>query len=75
MKNGQPKIEKGIPVPGFGRGTYTFLTKMTPGDSMFFEDADSLSIRNAAQHYFGKGCYAVRKEGTGVRLWRKAPAK
>lgn len=63
------KIEKGVPVPAMTK--YPFKD-MEIGDSFFIENIDSVPIAtyNAATRI--KMRAAIRKEGTGYRVWRVA---
>lgn len=73
-------IEKDIPIPnrvtGKGASKYGFRD-MEVGDSILFPDEPlgmksrpSESARKTQNRSEGKKEYTVRKEGSGVRVWR-----
>lgn len=74
MENGQPKIEKGIPIPPMhgkrDSGYATILRAMEPGDSVHFK-CNGQAAANAATGVWGAGNYVTRKENDGYRIWRK----
>lgn len=71
MKNGELKIEKGVPTPQRAyRGQYAAMKDMKIGDSVFIQDSQSAT--NAAQTHLGAGNYKSKKEGSGRRVWRIA---
>ena len=74
MKNGQMKIEKGIPLPeSWGRGLRSVasetLSAMKPGDSVLVETVKE-ARRMYASGRFLKIKVATRAEGAGFRVWR-----
>ena len=73
MKNGEFKIDKGIPIPAGRSTTYggvaAVLRTLKVGDSIFFPGASS-TISHAAYTHLGAGSYATRKEEGGYRVWR-----
>lgn len=66
------KIEKGIPLPPRkGRGlseAALLMQSMKKGDSLFLKSRTS--VPQMAIKYIGKGKYAMRSEGSGVRVWK-----
>lgn len=70
-KNGELKIEKGIPIPADPRGRpgtiSVVMRAMKVGDSVYLDGANS---RKNGAIYLGKGNYTSRKEKQGFRIWR-----
>lgn len=71
------KIEKNLPIPSsvVGRPAIYPWADMEIGDSFLaMPDGGKTSLTSklstCAAHAFGKGNYATRKEGDGVRVWR-----
>lgn len=72
MKNGELKIDKGIPIPlrmGHSKGYSAAVRKLLKGDSVLLPLSTS-QASNCAKHILGPGNYAARKEGKGARIWR-----
>ena len=71
--NGQPKIEKGIPVPPRAKRLHTgraaLLRSLNIGDSVLLE-GERNNIVMGAQYALGVGNYACRKVDGGFRVWR-----
>lgn len=72
-KNGELKIEKGIPLPDPKR-RHGYIAEifraMKPGDSVLGEWSMSTAYQYASR-YIGKGNYTCRVEGKKVRVWRR----
>lgn len=73
MKNGELKIEKGVPIPS-GRGRRpgpksVALTALKVGDSVILPGAHATN-QSLAMRYLGRGNYATLKEASGTRVWR-----
>lgn len=75
MKNGKPKIEKGIPIPPVNVGqrpeVAALICSMKKGDSILFHKNRN-QVTNLALRYIGRGKYTIRHEGAGVRVWKTA---
>ncbi len=73
MKNGELKIQKGVPIPkkkGRDIGEVgKALQSMKRGDSIAAWGS-AQTVAKAAKCYFGKGNYAYRTTPEGGRLWR-----
>lgn len=76
MKNGQLKIEKGIPVPARrGRektAARIAIEKLKKGESVLVPDGNIQSLSATACKILGVGNYALRTQPDGVRVWRIA---
>ncbi len=80
MKNGELKIEKGIPIPTqsrVGRGPSEFthtLATMKKGDSLFMPNETGARIGRRVSSYALanklRGHYVCRTMDGGVRIWR-----
>ena len=81
MTNGEFKIEKGVPIPGYGGGGKTgskYPWAELEIDDSFFVDCTGPDTPQAK--YFGRVCYdagkrlsrkfATRITDGGVRIWR-----
>lgn len=63
------KIDKDVPIPSRGKSELRkLLEKMEVGDSVL-TDGRSYA-RNTAHRVLGTGCYTIRKEEQGYRIWR-----
>lgn len=75
MKNGELKIEKGIPLPPARGGrrseTAALMRAMKKGDSILMHKAPT-NVQQHALRYIGKGKFATRREGNGYRVWKTA---
>lgn len=71
MKNGELKIEKGIPIPQgrHNKGYSEILRKLKVGDSVLLPGQKE-SVRSLAAKTLGNGKYACRLDKDGVRVWR-----
>lgn len=72
MKNGELKIEKGIPMPKVRSRTYgvsAILRQMKVGESILLPGKRS-SVASIGSHIFGPGGSTTAVEKDGVRLWR-----
>jgi hypothetical protein len=75
MKNGEFKVESGIPIPerrAASKGYSSALRKLKVKQSILFPEADYMSINTTAARVLGTGKYAMRRIGEGVRVWRTA---
>ena len=76
MKNGELKIEKGIPVPpkpGGGRKGYGPAMKaMRKGDSVLLPVKAYANAWTTSMTHLGRGNFEIRKEGQKFRVWRTA---
>jgi hypothetical protein len=65
------KIEKGVPIPPKAPERLVDLFRqMKPGDSVKVPGKKWGIIAGNAHMVFGKGNYAARANGTGIRVWR-----
>ncbi len=69
------KVEKFVPIPnedlGRGKGYSDALRGLAErGDSVWLP-CTYLGIAQSAQRVLGPGNYVIRKEGDGVRVWRR----
>ena len=76
MKNGEIKIDKGVPIPtsrGKSCDPNSLSGKMRAlkvAESIFMKDCSSEKLGNLASVVMGAGKYTVRAEGDGARIWR-----
>jgi hypothetical protein len=76
VKNGTPRIEKGIPIPtsgagGSGKGYAELVRRLEVGDSVLFQK--SHQAHNAIRYVGGsKQTHTCRKTPDGYRVWRIA---
>ena len=71
MKNDEPKIEKGVPIPASKRtGRSDLIRQMKIGDSIFFKGAERSNIASQGTHCLGLGGSRTMAEKDGVRIWR-----
>lgn len=70
--NGEPKIEKGIPIPktrGRSGGRAGLLRSLKAGESVVLPMTAPIAS-TAASYALGKGNYTVRTVEGGARVWR-----
>lgn len=74
MKNGKmPEIERGIPIPPRrrkGGGIIALLREMKVNDSIYVTTEQHRNPARSASYALGVSNYTVRKEGSGIRIWR-----
>lgn len=46
------------------------MLAMKKGDSIFVSEQNRETVKSRAKLYLGRGNYAIRQEGHGVRVWR-----
>jgi hypothetical protein len=70
------RIEAGVPIPpawnrsgGKIRGIAGVLRKLQKGDSVLLP-VNQTYASAVSGRVIGTGCYATRREGAGVRVWR-----
>lgn len=66
------RIQSGIPIPPIKKSSLSLsgvLRKMKKGDSVKVNKPAKV-VTAVAHNTLGSGHYAVRRNGTGVRVWR-----